>query len=191
MNRLQDQTRERVLEATAQLLQRQGYHGTGITQIAEESGAEDDSLDNHFPGGKEQLVAEAIATSGARMQGFFHALVARADTPAAARDAVFDQLSTDLVTSGWRSGCPVAAVSQEMAPHSEHIRETCSDTFHSWAFVIEQLLERFDVANENRESLATLILSSIEGGLLLARTHRSTDPLESIKRSLHQMLASA
>lgn len=188
MNRSQDQTRERVLETTVQLLRRQGYHGTGLSQIAEESGAEDDSLGMHFPRGKEQLATEAIEAEGARTQGFYHGLVSRTDTPGAALEAVFEQLINDLVASDWRSGCPVAAVSQEMAPHSEVIRETCSDTFHSWAFVIEQLLARFDVADDAREDYALLILSSIEGALLLARTHRSTAPLEAVKESLRRLL---
>ena len=60
------ETRDRIIEATADLFWRQGYVATGVKQIVGEAGAPFASLYHFFPGGKEELGAETIRWSGAR-----------------------------------------------------------------------------------------------------------------------------
>ena len=57
-------TKERFIETTCQLMEDQGYHATALNQIIEESGAPKGSLYYYFPGGKEELAAEAIQHIG-------------------------------------------------------------------------------------------------------------------------------
>ena len=57
-------TRQRLVQASAALLQRQGLPGTGIKQILADAGAPYSSLYHHFPGGKDELAAAAIRASG-------------------------------------------------------------------------------------------------------------------------------
>ena len=56
-------TRERIVEASAELFRRQGYTATGVKQIVTAARAPFGSIYHHFPGGKEQLGAEAIRRS--------------------------------------------------------------------------------------------------------------------------------
>ena len=53
-------TRERIVESSAELFRRQGYTATGVKQIVTAAQAPFGSLYHFFPGGKEQLGAEAI-----------------------------------------------------------------------------------------------------------------------------------
>jgi len=53
------ETRTRMIETTARLLQHRGYHGTALSDILAASAAPRGSLYFHFPGGKDQLVIEA------------------------------------------------------------------------------------------------------------------------------------
>ena len=57
-------SRDRLLDAAVDLLQRQGYHGTGLNELLERSEAPRGSLYHYFPGGKEQIGAEAIGRAG-------------------------------------------------------------------------------------------------------------------------------
>src|SRR5690349_19085907 len=61
-------TRERIVDASAELVRRQGYAATGLKQILAEAQAPFGSLYHHFPGGKEQLGANAIRTAGKRYE---------------------------------------------------------------------------------------------------------------------------
>src|SRR5436190_501822 len=60
-------SRERLLDSAVDLLQRQGYHGTGLNELLERSEAPRGSLYHYFPGGKEQIGAEAIARAGGQV----------------------------------------------------------------------------------------------------------------------------
>ena len=62
-------TRDRLVQASAALLQRQGLTGTGIKQILAEAGAPFSSLYHHFPGGKDELAAAAIRRVGGPVPG--------------------------------------------------------------------------------------------------------------------------
>src|SRR3972149_8976232 len=57
-------TRERILGVSAEIFRRQGYEGTGLKQIVAAAKVPFGSLYHFFPGGKEQLGAEAIRGSG-------------------------------------------------------------------------------------------------------------------------------
>ena len=53
-------SRQRMLAAAVSLIQRQGYHATGMKQVVQESNTPRGSLYFHFPDGKDQMVEEAV-----------------------------------------------------------------------------------------------------------------------------------
>ncbi|WP_199742525.1 TetR/AcrR family transcriptional regulator [Streptomyces triticirhizae] len=64
MGRKGAETRDRLLDATQELVEDAGYFGTGLNQVLAASGAPRGSLYFHFPGGKDQLVAESVRRAG-------------------------------------------------------------------------------------------------------------------------------
>ena len=68
-------TRERIISASAELFSRQGYAGTGVKQIVAAAAAPFGSIYHHFPGGKEQIGAETIRTSGALYGSLIEAII--------------------------------------------------------------------------------------------------------------------
>ena len=58
-------TRDRLIEATAELFRTHGYNGTAVKQIVDTAGAPFGSMYHFFPDGKEQLGAATIRWSGA------------------------------------------------------------------------------------------------------------------------------
>ncbi|MEJ7584370.1 MAG: hypothetical protein WKF43_09865, partial [Acidimicrobiales bacterium] len=59
-------SRQRMLNGAARLFRRQGYAATAWRQLVAEGDAPWGSQAHHFPGGKEQLGAEALAAAGDR-----------------------------------------------------------------------------------------------------------------------------
>ena len=75
-------TRTRMLETTARLLQHRGYYGTALSDILEQSGAPRGSLYFHFPGGKDQLVVEATRLAVDETSRYLRETLAAAPDPA-------------------------------------------------------------------------------------------------------------
>ncbi|MBX3188647.1 MAG: TetR/AcrR family transcriptional regulator [Labilithrix sp.] len=182
-------SRERMIEATGELLQKQGYAGTGLAEILAVSGAPRGSLYFHFPGGKEELACAALRASGESWKRRIEALTDAVDDPLEALDAVCKMLGDELEASGWEIGCPIATVALEAAAGSEAIRETCADHFAGWeALVVDRLVAR-GMAHALATTVATLTVAAIEGALMLARVHRSRAPLDRVARALRAQLA--
>lgn len=181
-------SRARFVETTAGLLRRQGYHATGLNQIIKESGAPKGSLYFHFPGGKEELAQAALEQSGAQMHAELEGLVANAKNPLEALRAVANALADSLEASDFQDGCPVATVALEAAAQSEALQMTCGASYRAWEQLISASLREHRVATREAKGLASLILSAIEGALLLSRAYRDTKPLRGLPRQLRPLL---
>jgi AcrR family transcriptional regulator len=171
-------TKERIVSASADLLRRQGYTGTGVKQIVEAAGAPFGSLYHFFPGGKEQLGAEAIRWSGqmyARLLPFI--FDASPDLVASVR-SFFAAAARQLEDTGYAEGCPIATVALEVSSASEPLRHACADVFGSW---IESGTQRFatgGLPEVTARQLTIGLLAALEGAFVLARTLRSSEPLQ-------------
>ncbi|MER5710942.1 TetR/AcrR family transcriptional regulator [Streptomyces sp. NPDC042898] len=178
------ETRDRLLDATQELVETAGYFGTGLNQVIAVSGAPRGSLYFHFPGGKDQLVGESVRRAG---QAIGDALGESADTdtsPAEFVEGVLRHLGDRLAESGWRKGCPVATVALETAAVNDPLQEVCSEVYSSWEAALRARL----ASRPDADDLAVTVLALVEGALLLARAHRSRDPLERVARRIHTLL---
>jgi TetR/AcrR family transcriptional repressor of lmrAB and yxaGH operons len=186
-----ERTRARLTAAAATLLQRQGYHATGLAQIVEESGAPRGSLYFHFPGGKEELAVAALRESGAAWRARIEAAIADATDPGAAIVAVCRLFADELAASDWQRGCPLATVALEAAATSEPVRQTCADHYAGWEAGITERLIAAGAALDVARNTATFVLAAVEGAMLLARVERSARPLAVVGESLRGLLAPA
>ena len=185
-----ERTRKKLVDTTAALLRRQGYHATGLSTIVEESGAPRGSLYFYFPGGKDELARAALEASGEEWRARIEFAIAGARDVSTAIDQIVQLLGDDLEASGWDNGCPVAAVALETT--SGPLRETVAEHYATWQTTIAvTLVERFGVARPIAAQLATVALAAIEGALLLARVHRSRQPLVTVGNALRAMAAIA
>jgi TetR/AcrR family transcriptional repressor of lmrAB and yxaGH operons len=183
-----ERSRARLVGTTAALLQRQGYHATALGQIVQESGAPRGSLYFYFPGGKEELACTALAESGEAMRQQLEAVIAAASDPAAAIEDVCRVVGEALAASGYAHGCPLATVALEAAAASDAVREVCATHYARWEHSIGALLVAAGVASARAAELATFVLATVEGALLLAKVKRDLGPLEQAGSILATMM---
>jgi TetR/AcrR family transcriptional repressor of lmrAB and yxaGH operons len=181
-------TRQRMLDTAADLFHSQGYHATGLTQLTTAGGAPKGSLYFHFPGGKEQLAAEAVRLSSERTGALLRAIVTDAPDVATAIDRVVDALANFLTDSDFQRGCPLATVALDAASESEPIREACADGYSAWHEILTEYLAAQGLGKDRADELGTIVLAAVEGGLLLARTRRDVAPLRAVAAHLHTTL---
>ncbi|MER6614085.1 TetR/AcrR family transcriptional regulator [Streptomyces xantholiticus] len=178
------ETRNRLLDATQELVETAGYFGAGLNQVIAHSGSPRGSLYFHFPGGKDQLVAESVRRAGRAMGDALEGMADSSPSAAEFAAGMLRHLGDRLEESGWRKGCPAATVALEMAATSDPLQEACSEVYASWEAVLRaQLAGRPDA-----DDLAVTVLALAEGALLLARTHRSREPLNRVARQIEALL---
>ena len=170
-----ERTRQKLVDATAALLRRQGYHATGLAEIVAESGAPRGSLYFYFPGGKDELARTALEASGAAWRARIDTAIAGTTDLGEVIDTIVRLLGDDLESSGWDNGCPVAAVALEST--SAPVRAAVVEHYETWIATIEERLVGFGIAKLAAHQLATVALSAIEGALLLARVQKRREPL--------------
>jgi AcrR family transcriptional regulator len=187
---MQTSTRDRIVVAAARLLQRQGYVGTGIKQIAKEAQATLGSVYHFFPGGKEAVAVAAIKHSDQEFATLLAEVLDGAEDPAEAVEACARQLATGLRESGWTDGCPVTAAALETLGTDSEIQRACAEALRSWeGLVAEKLLRGGFQARDARE-LATTIIGALEGAEVTAQVVRSEEPLRAAGRQLARLVRS-
>src|SRR6185436_12898447 len=78
-------SRDRMLDAAESLLRERGLAGAGIQQVVARSGAPIGSVYHFFPGGKTQLVAEALHIHGEKARALFQRILEDRSEPPAER----------------------------------------------------------------------------------------------------------
>lgn len=177
-------TKGKLIDTTQALIEARGYFGTGLNHILADSGAPRGSLYFHFPGGKDQLVGEAIRQASGGIDTII-ATIEAADTRALIA-ALLQAVGQRLEQSGWNQGCPVATVALETSASNDAIQEACSAAYSGWHKTLRDRLEADGRADA--DDLATLLLALLEGAMLLARAHRSIEPLAAVTRAVDRLL---
>ena len=172
------ETKDRLLRAGERLFRAQGYSGTGLKQLAKEARAPWSSMYHFFPNGKEQLAEEVVRYAGELYAQMIRRSFAVYPDPVQAINAMFTAEAKILRSSGFRNGCPIASVALDVASTTEKIRKPCADVFASWVGAMAEGITRSGVPEDTATDLASYVLASLEGAIILSRTSRSVRPLE-------------
>jgi AcrR family transcriptional regulator len=162
-------TRQRIVDAGAELFRRQGYPATGVKQIVAEAQAPFGSMYHFFPGGKEELGAAAIRQSGALYGLLIPAVIDPAPDLVTGVRNFFAGAAQHLIDTDYEDACPIATVALEVSSSSETMRQACAEVFESWIEAGSARMPR---------ELVIGMLAALEGAFVLARALRTTEPLE-------------
>jgi AcrR family transcriptional regulator len=171
-------TRDRLLETSAELFRKQGYAATGVKQIVTYAEAPFGSLYHFFPGGKEQLGAEAIRVSGAWYELLIPAVFDTAPDLVSGVRNFFAGAAEHLRETDYADACPIATVALEVSSSSETLRQACADVFERWIAAGAARHHGGGLTAEKARELTIALLAALEGAFVLARALRSTEPLD-------------
>src|ERR1700722_15096986 len=109
--------RERMVRSAAQLIRRKGVSAIGMREIVTEADAPRGSLQHYFPGGKEELVSDALLwmgrVSARRIRRCLSELDSR--TPSALLASIVGTWKRDLTNEEFAAGCPLVAAAADTA----------------------------------------------------------------------------
>lgn len=184
-------TRARLIEAAAGLLQHRGYHGTALSDILTKSGAPRGSLYFHFPGGKDQLVIEAIRATVDKITLDLRDSLAAATNPANAVRGVMEATAGVLRDSNFTFGCPAAPAILDGTADVPELIELCRNALEGWIGLLRASFVEAGIPPKRAEALALLAQSSFEGAMLIARAYRDCAPMMTVATELEAIIAAA
>jgi AcrR family transcriptional regulator len=170
-------TKDRIVDSSAELFRRQGYAGTGVKQIVAAANAPFGSIYHFFPGGKEQLGAEAIRSSGRLYMQLVAGVAGQGPDLLAAVAAIFAGAAETLLETDFADACPIATVALEVASTSEPLREATAEVFESWIAGATEWFAAAGIPRERARELAFSTLSLLEGAFIFCRAMRTVEPL--------------
>lgn len=186
-------SRERTVRSAALLFRQYGVGQTGLRDIVEHAGAPRGSLQHYFPGGKEQLVTEAMGWIAERAaRPLLTALLD--DPPPPARQVVAELIARfrELLTlTDFRGGCPIAAAVVDASAASEVVTEAAGEAFTTWLTPLERALRRGGLSRERARRVALVVVSGVEGALLICRARRDFAALDALEAELDLLLGAA
>ena len=179
-----------MIASTALLLREQGYTGTSFGDVLEHSGAPRGSIYHHFPGGKAELVEDAVEFSGDWTRGLIERAAGDGE-PVAALRAFADFWRRTLEQSDFRAGCPVVAVAVEVHDEAPQLTAAAAAVFASWHELLTGMLRRSGVPRARSKRVAHLVVAGIEGAVVLCRAERDTRPLDDVIAELELVMRGA
>ena len=178
--------RERMVRSALALISVQGVSGTGMREVVGHATAPRGSLQHYFPQGKDQLVREALALAGRT--------AARSVTRVRDGGAAFRPSDVLAVMVGaWRRwltesdyalGCPAVASMADVGAGTPGVREAVVEVFAVWQGAVEEVLREAGLPAERAAAWGTVLLSALEGAIVLSRARRSLAPLDAVLAEL-------
>ena len=172
--------------STALLVRERGARATSIDDVLAHSGAPRGSVYHHFPGGRRQLLREAIDYAG-------EFVAARIETRRRARSTMLDMLHAGLprATRAAATFAPAARSSRSPSrpaiPKAD-LHEHAGAAFGRWQELLERAARSRGSGTSRAGELAVLVIASIEGAIVMARARRDAEPLDNVHRQLRTLL---
>ena len=180
--------RQRMVASAALLIRERGAHSTAIADVLAASGAPRGSAYHYFPGGRTQLICEAVDFAADYIAG----KMAEVSGGVEMLDHLVAHYRKHLIATEFRAGCPVLAVAIEADPDNPDrtapMIDRAAAAFDSWnGLIVEQLVSE-GITKDRAHELAVVITASLEGALVLAQAARCVDPLDVVHRQLRALL---
>jgi AcrR family transcriptional regulator len=185
--------RDRMVYSAAQLIRARGVTATGVRDVVEHASAPRGSFQHYFPGGKDQLVGEAVLWAGDFAAQWVASYRRTTDTPSP--DGLFAHIvqpwKDEFSTRGYERGCPVMATAADLAGGESAVNGQLRRALGQWEHAVAEELVGMGVPLDRARSLAVLVISALEGAIMWARVNRDTKPLDTVVTELSPLLRSA
>lgn len=169
------------------LLRERSAAGVTIDAVLAHSGAPRGSVYHHFPGGRDQLILEAVRVAGRHVA----TLIGEPGEhdPEAVVRRFLDFWEHILIDADYLAGCPVVALTVDGQAGQPAVHDLVQEIFALWQAGLEEVLTASGVERRRSARLATLVIAAAEGAVLLCRAHRSAEPLHDVCAELCALLA--
>jgi TetR/AcrR family transcriptional regulator, transcriptional repressor for nem operon len=185
-------TKQRLIGAAMRLFAEKGYQATTIVEIAREAEANTGSVYFFFPTKQEILMAVLEEYCEGIDQMLLQPAWEKIADPIDRIFALLERYRSFLIETECRYGCPIGILALELHEPDPPVREKLAANFAKWTAAVEGCLQ--DAGGRlpktvNLRDLATFILTTMEGGVMQARTYRNPETFDASIRILKNYFA--
>ena len=162
------------MERAAELFAERGVAGTSLDDVLAAAGAGKSQLYHYFSG-RDDLVAAAVGLRCTQvLAGLTQALGSVASL--AELEQALNGFAAGFEQMGM-PGCPIGSLAADVAESNEGARQQAAAAFDAWERLFADALGRMRQQGELRADaspavLATALLASLEGGMVLSQTRK-------------------
>jgi TetR/AcrR family transcriptional regulator, lmrAB and yxaGH operons repressor len=170
-----DALRAAMVLTAARWLPQRGMAAVNLIEVARSVQAPRGSIYHYFPGGRNQLLNEALELANQSGLRMIEKVAAQSQTPQALIEGIF-ATSVRWLNSDFSGGCPIGAAAVSAATENDEFSQTIQASFKQWEDILTKALRNKGVSSPTKaRELAQCILLGFEGAMLYAKgVHRST-----------------
>jgi TetR/AcrR family transcriptional regulator, transcriptional repressor for nem operon len=186
-----ERTRREIIRKAAPIFNQKGYEGAALSDLMEATGLEKGGIYRHFDS-KQQLAAEAFDYAwNVALDTRFEGTQAISNTVDRLKQIVrnFWERSDGLVAGG----CPLLNTAIDSDDGNPRLRDKARRGLDSWLDRLRSIVDEGQRRGEIRSDVdssevATLIVSTLEGSLMVSRLQRKDDPRDWASHHLEEYL---
>ena len=189
-------TRDRLIDSARHLFWERGYAGTSMADLLAHANVNSGSF-YHFFDSKEALLREVLT-------GYLHALhpvivdpaLASTTDPVERIFAILSGYRGRILSTNCQYGCPLGRLALEIDPENRPAHKLIAENFAAWIAAVQECIAECVLALSPRlrrtvepHALATFVLTTMEGGVMLSRSAGSVEPFDAAVRQLRAHFA--
>lgn len=174
--------RRKIIEAAMELFALKGYNSTSVADILSRTQLNSGSLYHVFPSKQDVLVGVLEAYRDGIDSMLLEPAWSGVHDPIEKIFALLASYRAMIVLSDCAFGCPIGSLALELHEPDPAVRTLLAQNFEKWTSAIERNLSEAHTrlpSLTDRRALAQFVLTTMEGGVMQARTHRDVSYFDS------------
>lgn len=185
-------TKERLLDEATTLFHQKGFGATSVSDLLAAAGIKKGTLYYHFSGGKDDLALAVLQRAKTRFLAELDDVLA-APSPTEGLHRFFEYALDKHRRKGFVGGCLFGNTALEMSDVNSRYADAVADVFRKWTAKIEAVVQAGQKSGEFRadipaDRLAQMIVSTVEGGIMMSRLQKQEGPLKACLESITTVL---
>jgi TetR/AcrR family transcriptional repressor of nem operon len=182
-----EQTRQKIVAAAAPIFNQRGYEGSSLADLMAATGLQKGGIYRHFSS-KEELAAEAFDYT---WKTAWETRMQNVDQAASGIEKLKQLIANFVeVRPPVGGGCPILNTAVDADDGNAILRERAAKALRSWSARLQSIVKEAVIAGETRmgvdpKNVATLVIASLEGALMMSRIERSHDALRRVQVHLN------
>jgi TetR/AcrR family transcriptional repressor of nem operon len=180
-------TRQRLIESARYLFWERGFAGTSMADLLAHAKVNSGSF-YHFFDSKEALLREVLESYLVALHPMIVEPAYAATTKPIERIfAILEGYRERIVMTDAQYGCPLGRLALEIDPENRPAHKLIAENFRGWIDAVRDCLQAAKLpAGTDTEALATYVLATMEGGVMLSRSYGTVDPFDRTVKALRE-----